>query len=106
MQVALAILCASAVTFLLRVLLAFVKEGMRRPPRAMEAYLAKFGSSRGQGKLIVINVQPRHSGAPQSPGGRAVIPGATVLAIPDPDQRRIPGESDLSQASLPRLVGS
>jgi hypothetical protein len=55
MRVALAILGVGAVTFLLRFLIALVKEGMSVPPRAVRVYLAKFNPSGQRRELIVMN---------------------------------------------------
>lgn len=57
MRVALAILCVTAVTFLLRFLIALVKEGTRVPPRAVRVHLAKFNPSRQRRDLTVINLE-------------------------------------------------
>jgi len=51
----LAALCVSAVTFLLRVLVALVKEWVGLPPRTTKLYLAKFNPPRRRGELIVMN---------------------------------------------------
>jgi hypothetical protein len=55
MKVALAILCIGAVAFLLRVLAAFVKEGMRAPAGFVHAHFTKFNPSRRRGQLIEMN---------------------------------------------------
>ena len=49
-----AVLCVGAVSFLLRVLLALVKEALSPPPQALRVYLAKFNPRKRQGELIVI----------------------------------------------------
>ena len=53
MRVALALLCIGAVSFLLRVLVALVKEGIHVPPRTAKLYFARFKPSR-QGELVVM----------------------------------------------------
>ena len=53
MKLALALLCVGAVSFLLRVLVALVKEGTQVPPRAAKFYLARFKPSR-PGALVVM----------------------------------------------------
>ena len=55
MKVALAILCMGAVTFLLRVLAALVKEWLSYPPSAIRIHIAKFEPVRRQGELIEMN---------------------------------------------------
>jgi hypothetical protein len=54
---ALAVLCVGAVAFLLRVLLAFVKEEVKSRPRDLKAYLAKFNPSHRHGELVVMNLE-------------------------------------------------
>jgi len=55
MKVALAMLCIGAVAFLLRVLAAFVKEGMRAPAGPVHVHFAKFYPSRRRAQLIEMN---------------------------------------------------
>jgi hypothetical protein len=64
MRVALAILCIGAVTFLLRVLAALVREIVCWPPSAIRVHFAKFNPSGRRGKLITMNpaAQMRNGG--------------------------------------------
>jgi hypothetical protein len=55
MRVALAMLCIGAVAFLLRVLAAFVKEGMRAPAGSVQVHFTRFNPSRRRGQLIEMN---------------------------------------------------
>lgn len=55
MKVALAMLCIGAVAFLLRVLAAFAKEGMRVPAGPVQVHFAKFNPSRRRGHLIEMS---------------------------------------------------
>ena len=55
MKIALTILCIGAVAFLLRVLAALVKEGVRVPPSTVRVHFAKFHPTRRRGELIEIN---------------------------------------------------
>src|SRR5277367_3133518 len=65
MRVALAVLCIGAVGFLLRVLVALVKESLRRTPRGAVGYMTTFCPSQQRrstrlrstrpGQLIVLN---------------------------------------------------
>jgi hypothetical protein len=59
LRVTLAILCVGAVTFLLRVLTALVKESVSWPPTAVTVHFAKFNPSRRQGELIEMSPESR-----------------------------------------------
>lgn len=59
MRIAIAVLCIGAVTFLLRVLVALLREGMNLPSQAVKFYLAKFSPSGRRGELIVMSPQSR-----------------------------------------------
>lgn len=54
MRAVLAVLCVGAVTFLLRVLTAFVKEGQGQPPTGLKAYMARFNPPRRRAEMIVM----------------------------------------------------
>jgi len=54
-RLAVVVLCGCAVTFLLRVLIALVKERRRYPHPALTVYLAKFKPSQQRGELILMN---------------------------------------------------
>jgi hypothetical protein len=56
MKIALAILCIGAVAFLLRVLAALVKEGLRLPPSTVRVHFAKFQPTRRPEKLVEMNL--------------------------------------------------
>lgn len=56
-KIVMALLCAAALLFLLRVLLALVKERNKVSSRAVEVYLAKFIPSKKRGELIVMNAE-------------------------------------------------
>jgi len=55
MKGALAMLCIAAVAFLLRVLAAFVIEGMRAPTAPVQFHFTRFNPSRRQGQLVKMN---------------------------------------------------
>jgi len=57
MRVALAMLCIGAAAFLLRVLIAFVKEGMQSRPGSVQVHFAKFKPSRRRGQLIEMSTE-------------------------------------------------
>jgi hypothetical protein len=63
MRVALAMLCIGAAVFLLRVLAAFVKEGMRLR-RAAPVQFAKFNPSRRRGQLIEMSTKAERPSTP------------------------------------------
>lgn len=54
MSLALAVLCVGAVIFLLRVLVALVKEHSNTSVRSVELYWAQFHPQRRQAQLIVL----------------------------------------------------
>jgi len=83
MRMALAVLCIGAVTFLLRVLVALIKEAMNQP-RGMKVYLAKFSPSRRQEELILVNPEFRPGYSAAEAGARialVVLPTVGMLAI-------------------------
>jgi hypothetical protein len=55
MRVALVLLCIGAVTFLLRVLAAFVKEWMSMAGSEPRVHFAKLNPSRQRGELVEMN---------------------------------------------------
>ncbi len=73
MRVALAVLCIGAVTFLLRVLAALVKESMSVPPRALTVYLTKFNPSKQRGELIVMSPDALNRQYPRKTGERIAL---------------------------------
>lgn len=82
MRVALAVLCIGAVTFLLRVLLALIKEVMNQP-RGVQVYFARFNPSRQQ-ELILVNPEFRLRHSAAEVGARishVVMPMVGLLAI-------------------------
>jgi len=87
MRVTLVVLCIGAVIFLLRVLCAFVKDGVtERQPPAWTGFLAKFepdrvtGSPR-RGELIVLYPEERQSKSSTHKGGRTAVIGLAVLGL-------------------------
>jgi Putative beta-barrel porin-2, OmpL-like. bbp2 len=83
-RVAMLMLCAGAVTFWLRLLWAFLKEGKALQPRAVKIYFAKFTPSKKRGELIVMNPQTGSRKLPMQAGKRMalVVLFATCLALP------------------------
>lgn len=79
-----ALLCISAVAFLLRVLVALLKEEKCLPPRVVKVYLAKFNPSNKRGELIVMNPESRKRELPIEAGkGVAfMVLAAALLALP------------------------
>ncbi len=80
MTVALTVLCAGGVIFLVRVLAALVREAMQRPPEPVKVYLAKFHPSHAsarksisygqRGELIIMNADSQHYGSRARTGER------------------------------------
>jgi len=73
MRVALAMLCIFAVGFLLRVLAAFLKEGMRSPAGPVQVHFAKFYPSRRRGQLIEMIPEAQTRGAPPRTADRIAL---------------------------------
>ncbi|HKH97701.1 MAG TPA: outer membrane beta-barrel protein [Candidatus Sulfotelmatobacter sp.] len=74
MQVAVVVLCAGAVAFLLRVLVALVKEGWTLPSPVVTVYLAKFTPSRRRGELILMKLDAlKHQSATRMGGRTALV---------------------------------
>jgi Putative beta-barrel porin-2, OmpL-like. bbp2 len=73
MRVALAVLCFGAVTFLLRVLVALVKESMSLPPRSLTVYLTKFNPSKQRGELIAMSPDALNRKIPTKTGERIAL---------------------------------
>jgi len=69
MRVALVLLCIGAVAFLLRVLAALLRDGMRSPA-SIQIHFAKFNPSR-RGELIEMNIEPKT--IPTRRGERKVV---------------------------------
>jgi hypothetical protein len=77
MRFGLSALCIAAVTFLLRVLVALLKEARSWQPRTAKIYLAKFNLSRKRGELIFMNSTKREKSSLEA-GKRAAL---TILAV-------------------------
>jgi hypothetical protein len=65
MRVVLAISCIGAVTFLLCVLAALVKEWVSWPPSTIRVHFVKFEPSRRQGELIEMNPPAQKQNVPE-----------------------------------------
>lgn len=73
MKLALAVLCIGAVSVLLRVLVALVKEWVGSQPRTRKFYLVKSSPSRQRGELIVMNPVVQKREFPTGTGERMAI---------------------------------
>ncbi len=95
MKVTLAVLCVGAVTFLLRVLLAFVRDGMMAAPQPWKGHMAKFNPPRRRGELIVMNLQGQKRNSREKIGGRiaVVLLAMAGLAVPLRSQQTTSGPS-------------
>src|SRR5579863_7268151 len=83
MRLATAIVCVCAVTFMLRFLVALLKEGMSLPSRAVNIYFAKFNPSRKRGELIFMNPTKREKSA-MATGKRAALLIVAATLLPSP----------------------
>jgi hypothetical protein len=81
MKVAVAVLCVGAVAFLLRVLLAFTKEGMKVSPQEWKGYVVKFNPYRRRGELIVIHHERKTNKLLHDRGGRTAIVALAILGL-------------------------
>ena len=77
MRMALALLCIGAVTFLLRVLVALVREAMNGPGD-MRVYLAKFSPSRRGAELILMHPESQRHNSAARTGERIALVVAAV----------------------------
>jgi Putative beta-barrel porin-2, OmpL-like. bbp2 len=95
MRIAFAVLCVGAVTFLLRVLLAFVKDALSGSHRHRRMHLAKFMPPRRRGERIVMNIQNNKSRFPLTRGGRiaVVVLAMAGLSVPMRSQQTASGPS-------------
>jgi len=84
MRLAVAVLSISGVTFLLRFLVALLKEGKSLPPRAVKVYLAKFNPPKKRGELIVMNPETGKPKLPIHAGKRVafMVLAASLLVLP------------------------
>jgi hypothetical protein len=71
MRVALAVLCIGAVAFLLRVLMAVLKELTRLPSRAMRVHFAKFNPPRRRGQVVEMSLEDKRP--PERRGARKAV---------------------------------
>ena len=83
-RLAVVILCVGAVTFLLRFLVALLKECRSLPPQSVKLYFAKFTPSKQRGGLIIMNPDVNKREFPIKAGKRValVVLVATCLALP------------------------
>jgi len=70
MRMALVVLCIGAVTFLLRVLVALIREAISKQTRDMQVYLAKFRPSIRRRKLTLMNPEAQERTSPPRTGER------------------------------------
>lgn len=90
---AMTLVCAGSVTFLLSVLLALIREAMSGPPWAVKALLAKFIPPRKLGKLIVMDPKTLEK-ASKSPSRIALVALAVLgLSLSTHSQKRLTGSS-------------
>ena len=73
MKVAWAALCATAAIFMLRVLVAFMREASRDAARSRHVYMAKFAPGKRAGELIVMRRKTPITKLPKSAAGCAAL---------------------------------
>ncbi len=89
MRVALTVLCASGVIFLLRVLAALLREALQPAPEPVKVYLAKFHPAsaersityRQQGELIIMNADSQNYRFPGKGGERIALALLVALIV-------------------------
>jgi putative OmpL-like beta-barrel porin-2 len=103
MRIAFAVLCVGAVTFLLGVLLAFVRDAVA-PPQRWKGYLAKFNPPRRRGELIVMDIQTQKRKFPQTSGGRiaAIVLAVAGLTVPLRSQQAVSAPAANGNAAAPQ----
>jgi putative OmpL-like beta-barrel porin-2 len=113
MRIALAVLCIGAVTFLLRVLVALVKESVGRPRRAAVGYLTRFFPSQlrrstRSGELIMINPELQTRRVLTRTGERIALMAllAGGLVLPLHSQQTANGASATGNPANPQASGS
>lgn len=72
MRVALVVLCISAIGFLLRVLVAFIREGIDLP-QTLKFYLARFDPPRRRGIVIQMKPEARESNSRTGTNNRIAL---------------------------------
>jgi hypothetical protein len=95
LKVTIAVLCAGAVSFLLRLLFTLTKEALRQPPHALKVYGAKSCPNKQQGELIVMNPEAVKRRFTARTGERVVLVAllAAGLTLPLRAQRSTGGPS-------------
>jgi len=108
MKVALTVLCAGAVIFLLRVLAALLREAMQAPPEPVKVYLAKFNPSTAsplrtisypRGELIMMNAESHIPKLANSTGQRIALVLCIVAVLVSPMHGQQPAASHLTSES-------
>jgi hypothetical protein len=101
MRITMAVICAGAVTFLLRVLVGLVKEASTRPLPSLKIYMTKFTPARQRGELIVMNAAVSKQPTSRTYGGRIALVAllAAGLVAPLHGQQAVGGPSALGANS-------
>jgi len=103
-----AVLCVGAVIFLLRALVALMKEAMSPPPRPLKVHLAKFHPCKRQGELIVMNPEASKRKFPERAGVRIAMVTlmAAGLVLPLQAQQTASGPSVKDQPTAAEASGN
>jgi hypothetical protein len=84
MKLVLTSLCAGAVVFMLRFLVALLREGKNVSPRPVRVHFAKFNPARRRGELIIMNSKNdvRKSAAETGKRAAFIVLAAVLLTLP------------------------
>jgi hypothetical protein len=104
MKLVFTFLCAGAVLFMLRVLIALLTENKSLSPRSLTIYFAKFNPVQRRGELIVMNSKNYAQKSAVETGKRAalVVIAATLLTLPLHGQHTPNAPSDTSASPKPQ----
>jgi len=105
MKLVLAVLCAGAAAFMLRILSALLKERKRLAPQPLRVYFAKFSPIQRRGELIVMNSKNNvhRSAVETSKRAVLVVVAAALLTLPLHGQQAAKGASgDASGPATPQ----
>jgi hypothetical protein len=107
-QIAMAVLCAGAVSFLLRMLWALAQETKNMRSRAVEVYFARFIPPRKRGELIVMNPESGSRKLSTQAGKRIALVAllATCLTLPLHSQQASDGAGKNTASASPQQTSA
>ncbi len=107
MKLVFPLLCVGAVAFMLRFLLALLREGKSLSPRPMRVYFTKFNPAKKRGELIVMNSKKHEHRSAVETGKRAVlIVLAAALLTPSSHGQQIADTSTSTQSPTQQAAAS